>query len=120
MLPDSDFTVSLASDGREMLELAAGDAPDLVIMDLQMRNSGGIAGCLDLRLEASAGRLPLIPVLLLLDRRADVFMARRAGAQGWVIKPLDPIRLRKAVRSLLDGGSYTDDSFKPRPSLVSE
>ena len=88
-------------------------------MDIQMGNMGGIAACLDLRLEASGGRIEPVPVLLLLDRRADVFMARRAGAQGWVIKPLDPIRLRKAIRSLLDGGSYADESFKPQADVVS-
>ena len=31
-------------------------------------------------------------------------MARRSGAEGWILKPLDPIRLRKAVAALLAGG----------------
>ena len=87
--------------------------PDLVICDLMMAGMGGVATCMELRLEASGGRLPEIPLILLLDRRADVFMARRAGARGWVIKPLDPIRLRRAVEAVLAGGSYGDESYKP-------
>ena len=33
---------------------------------------------------------------MLLDRRADVYLARRSGAEGWLIKPLDPLRLKRA------------------------
>ena len=76
---------------------------------------GGIAVALDLRLEADAGRLDPRPVLLVLDRRADVFMARRSGAEGWILKPLDPIRLRKAVAALLAGGDLARHQLHPRP-----
>jgi DNA-binding NarL/FixJ family response regulator len=54
-----------------------------------------------------------VPVLFLLDRRADVFLARRADADGWVIKPTDPIRLRRAVRTILAGDRYEDESYRP-------
>ena len=45
----------------------------------------------------------------LLDRTADVHLARRSGADGWLVKPLDPLRLRKAVRTVLAGGSYQEN-----------
>ncbi len=94
--------------------------PDLVVLDLQIGNMGGMATCLDLRLEESAGRLPHVPVLMLLDRRADVFLARRSAAEGWVVKPLDPIRLRGAIQAILAGGTYEDTSYQPSPILVGE
>ena len=53
---------------------------------------GGMAVTMALRLDESAGMLPHVPVLMLLDRRADVHLARRSGADGWLIKPLDPLR----------------------------
>src|SRR6202021_4280547 len=93
-----------------MVEVAE-DLPDLVIVDLQMGNMGGMAVCLELRLEASYGNLPHVPVLMLLDRRPDVFLAKRSGAEGWLVKPLDPLRLRKATAALLDGGTYFDHSY---------
>ena len=71
--------------------------PDLVVLDQQIGKMGGMAACLDLRLEEGAGRLPHVPVLMLLDRRADVFLARRSDAEGWVVKPLDPMRLGRAI-----------------------
>ena len=53
-------------------------------------------------------------------RLADVLLAKRSGAEGFVIKPLDPLRLRRAVDALLDGGTYEDTSFQPSPVLVAE
>jgi DNA-binding response OmpR family regulator len=88
---------------------------DLAIVDMQIGTMGGIAVALDMRLEADAGRLEPRPVLLVLDRRADVFLARRSSAQGWIVKPLDPIRLRRAVTALLSGRTWHDTSFTPRP-----
>ena len=104
--------------GTEVAPSVAEDAPDLVVLDLQMGNMGGMAVCLELRLEESYGNLPHVPVLMLLDRRADVFLARRSGAEGWLVKPLDPLRLRRAGAALLDGGTYHDESLQPVPVLV--
>jgi DNA-binding response OmpR family regulator len=89
------------------------ESPDLVVLDLQIGNMGGMATCLDLRLEESGGRIDHVPVLMLLDRRADVFLARRSEAEGWLVKPLDPIRLRKAIATILGGGTYHDESYRP-------
>jgi DNA-binding response OmpR family regulator len=91
---------------------------DLVIADMQIGTMGGVAVALDLKLEADAGRLEPCPVLLVLDRRPDVFMARRSGAEGWLVKPIDPIRVRTAVSALLAGGTWHDASFRPQPVAV--
>lgn len=88
---------------------------DLAVLDLQIGTMGGIAVALDIRLEQNAGRLEACPVLLLLDRRPDVFLARRCGVEGWVLKPIDPIRLRKAATALLRGGTWYDTTYLPDP-----
>jgi DNA-binding response OmpR family regulator len=108
-----DLEIREARSGPEVLVAVAEETPDLLVVDLQMGNMGGMAVCLELRLEESYGNLGHVPVLMLLDRRPDVFVARRSGAEGWVVKPLDPIRLRRAVTSLLDGGTYYDESYQP-------
>jgi DNA-binding response OmpR family regulator len=108
-----EITVREASSGPAVMTEVVESEPDLVVVDLQMGNMGGMAVCLELRLEESYGKIDHVPVLMLLDRRADVFLGRRSGAEGWVIKPLDPIRLRKAINSILDGGTYYDESYQP-------
>lgn len=99
-------------DVRAAMDLAPAD---LVVVDMQMGTMGGVAVALDLRLESDAGRLARRPVLLVLDRRPDVFLARRSGVPGWILKPLDPIRIRRATTALLLGGTWYDTSWLPEP-----
>ena len=105
-LDTGDTTVRRVRHGHDVLPAIAGEMPDLVVLDLQIGNMGGMATCMALHLEAGAGRLPRVPVLMLLDRAADVFLARRSDADGWMIKPIDAFRLRKAATALLNGGTY--------------
>jgi DNA-binding NarL/FixJ family response regulator len=109
----ADVEVHEVSTGTAVLPAVLEYDPELVIVDLQIGNMGGMAACMELRLEESADRIDHVPVLMLLDRRPDVFLARRAGAEGWLVKPLDPIRLRKAITALLDDGTYHDPSYRP-------
>jgi DNA-binding response OmpR family regulator len=110
---DPATSVRELTRGSEVRAAVAETTPDLVVIDQQIGKMGGMATCMDLRLEESGGRLPHVPVLLLLDRRADVFLARRAGADGWVVKPLDSIRLGRAVQAVLNGGIYQDEAYRP-------
>lgn len=120
VLAGPDTEVVEATSGPAVVATALESPPDLVIVDMQMGNMGGMAVCLELRLDESYLDVPHIPVLMLLDRRPDVFLARRSGAEGWLVKPLDPLRLRRATRALLDGGTFHDDSYQPVPVLVGQ
>jgi len=112
-LSSVDDTVREVTTGAEVRPAVAEHAPDIAVIDLQIGRMGGMATCLDLRLEAGAGRLPRVPVLMLLDRRPDVFLARRAQAEGWLVKPLDALRIRKAITAVINGGTYEDDAYRP-------
>ena len=112
-ITDPDATVRELEAGKRLLPAVQEQVPDLAVVDLQIGNMGGMAACLDLRLEEGMGRLPHVPVLMLLDRRPDVFLARRSQADGWLVKPLDPLRLRKAMLALLAGDTYHDDTHLP-------
>jgi DNA-binding response OmpR family regulator len=88
--------------GQDMRQAVGREHPELVIVDLQIGNMGGMAVTMDLRLEESAGRLPHVPVLLLLDREADRFLARRSHADAMLVKPMDPGALRRTVKRLIE------------------
>ncbi|HLW45536.1 MAG TPA: response regulator, partial [Acidimicrobiales bacterium] len=113
-----DITVRGVQAGIQVLAAVNEETPDLVILDLQIGNMGGMAVCLELRLNESYLDIPHVPVLMLIDRRPDVFLARRSGAEGWLVKPLDPLRVRRATRALLEGHTYYDESYQPVPVLV--
>ncbi len=107
-LADSATTVARVRAGRDVLAAVRELSPHLVMLDLQIGNMGGVATALALRNEEGAGRLDPVPVIMLLDRSADVFLARRARAEGWLIKPIDPLRLMRATNAVLDGRSHTE------------
>ncbi len=109
-LADKETEVFRTRSGREVPGSMEHVKPDLVVLDLQIGNMGGIATFLHLQQEAEDGRLPAVPVLMLLDRPADVPMTRRVGAEGWLVKPLDAFRLRRAARALLDGATFHEPS----------
>src|SRR5215211_3940207 len=104
--PGTSWTV--CREGRHVGPAVAERRPDLAVLDLQIGNMGAMAVTMHLRLEQSGGRLPYVPVLMLLDRVHDVFLARRSGAEGWLVKPLDAARLRRAASALLAGGTFVD------------
>jgi DNA-binding response OmpR family regulator len=107
-LGDDDVHFTVCRDGRAVTGEVNKQVPDLAILDLQVGSMGGMAVTMALRLDESAGAVDHVRVLMLLDRRADIHLARRCGAEGWLIKPLDALRLRRATDALLAGGRYTE------------
>src|SRR5688500_10690027 len=63
-LADEATTVVRVREGQAVAGRVAESTPDLVVLDLQIGNMGGIAACLNLRHEAGADRLPDVPVLM--------------------------------------------------------
>jgi CheY-like chemotaxis protein len=101
-------SVGVCNDGKHVAQAIIDRTPDLVICDLQVGNMGGMAITMHLRLEESGGRLPHVPILMLLDRAADIHLARRSDADGWLIKPLDSVRIRAAAHEIMTGGTFKE------------
>lgn len=113
MLEGPDLFIEEAATGPDVLRRTREGGIDLVIADLQIGTMGGMAICMELRHDESYLPGDAVSVLMLLDRRADVFLARRSGADGFLVKPLDPQRVRAAVRVVLRGEEYDDDFLRP-------
>ena len=107
-LADAETEVSRVHRGDEVVEAVRALRPELVILDLQIGNMGGIATCHSLRLEEGAGRLDPVKVMLLLDRTDDRFLAHSAKPDGWLLKPIDAFRLGRATRKVLAGDIVAD------------
>ena len=99
--PETSFTV--CSNGRDVTAAVTARTPDLAVLDSQIGSMGGFAVTMDLRLDETGGRLPHIPVLMLLDRGADAQLAKRSGADAWLVKPLNALTLRRTAQSLVAG-----------------
>jgi DNA-binding NarL/FixJ family response regulator len=99
-LEDRGFIICAeASDCRTAVEAALAHRPDAALIDIHMPGSGIAAT------EIITARLPDIAVIMLTVSRndADLFDALRAGAQGYLLKDINPDRLPDAVLGVLDG-----------------
>lgn len=112
-LSDGDTSFDVCRNGKDVTGAVKARLPDVAVLDLQIGAMGGMAVTMDLRLDESAGALPHVPVVMLLDRVADVHLARRSGAEGWLVKPLDALRLRRAAHAVAAGREYHEGERSP-------
>lgn len=96
-LPRGDWEVEVLDDPVRSAEKVIDLAPEVVIVDLQVRNMGGMAVVREIKASITSGRPRLV---LLLDREVDDFLAKRAGADSWVVKPFSAHDLRQAMGAI--------------------
>jgi DNA-binding NarL/FixJ family response regulator len=109
--------------GRDVFAAVKQSGAELVVLDLQIGSMGGMATCMHLRNEHSGGRIERVNVLMLLDRPADTFLAQRCDADGWLIKPLDALRIRRAATLILGGAGYMEGAaveIEDLPGVIDE
>jgi DNA-binding NarL/FixJ family response regulator len=101
--------VAEAHNGREAIAAAREHRPDVVIMDISMKELNGIDATAQLTAE-----LPDVRVLMLSMHTSEEFVRRavKAGASGYVVKESVPMELRLALEALMRGEAY----FSPRVS----
>ncbi|MEX0668048.1 MAG: response regulator [Acidimicrobiia bacterium] len=95
-LPSSDWSIHHA-DPHVVVEAAVKHPPTAVVVDMQVGSMGGMAVIRRLREAMSMGILPTAPLILLLDRTADRFIAKRSGADRSLVKPFTAQEMRKAL-----------------------
>jgi DNA-binding response OmpR family regulator len=88
-------------DPTSAAEMARAAGVDAVLVDLQVGAMGGMAVTRDVRETTAADGERGLPVVVMLDRSADVFLAKRAGAAGWVTKPFTSHQLGTVVDTVL-------------------
>lgn len=95
---DTRYEITVIDDPRQAVEqIAAGEPASVAVVDMQVGSMGGMAICRAIREARTALSAAPLPVILLLDRQADAFLARRAGAAGWVLKPFGAHQLRSTL-----------------------
>jgi DNA-binding response OmpR family regulator len=94
----AQWDISALSDPRQAPDVVSETNPDVVIVDMQVGSMGGMAVIRAIRGAVATDRLPR--TVLLLDRSADRFLARRALADASVLKPFQSGELRDAVTPL--------------------
>jgi two-component system, OmpR family, response regulator len=96
-LVQNELRVSVTSTGKEMSEILADHAIDLVVLDLRLAGEDGMALARKLREESA------IPVIILTGVRdeADRIMGLEFGADDYLTKPFSPRELLARIRTVL-------------------
>ncbi|WP_328885257.1 response regulator transcription factor [Streptomyces sp. NBC_00316] len=106
---DDMETVGEASDGREAVELASSQRPDVILMDIRMPEMDGLGAT---RLISESEDLAGVKVLILTTFENDEYVAEalRAGASGFLGKGARPEELLDAVRTVAAGEALLSPS----------
>jgi len=95
------FTVLVAHDGEEGIEVARSNQPDVVVSDIMMPRKSGLELVVALKGDASTSEIPII-LLSAKAQNADVRTGLEAGADDYVTKPFEPLDLVDRVNRLLE------------------
>lgn len=95
--------VSAASGGREGLEKAAAENPDLILLDVMMPEMDGYETIKQLKSQAGTRHIPVI-FLSARAQQAEIQKGRELGAIGYLVKPFDPMTLASQLEAILNSG----------------
>ncbi|GAB3388655.1 response regulator transcription factor [Humibacter soli] len=101
--PDLEFAGE-AANGREAVQLAQRERPDVLLMDVRMPVLDGVSATSEIVARAS-GTTPRVLVLTTFDVDESAARAIQAGASGFVLKDADPEFLLAAIRTVHAGNA---------------
>ncbi len=105
--PDIEV-VATAEDGQQAIDIALETSPDVIIMDLQMPGTDGVAATRDITAQRPGTR---VVVLTTFDHDDLVFEAIRAGAQAYLLKDATETQVLDTVKAVHRGESYLSPSI---------
>jgi DNA-binding NarL/FixJ family response regulator len=103
--------VGAAADGNEAVQLARSLTPDVVLMDLRMPRTDGVAATRRIVEELSSTR---VIVLTTYADDESVFAALEAGARGYLTKDATAAEIQRAIRTVHAGEALLDPSVQRR------
>jgi two-component system, cell cycle response regulator DivK len=96
------YEVLEAADGEGGVELARAERPDLILMDISLPRMDGLEATSLLKGDAATSAIPIIAVTAH-AMREDEARVRDAGCDGYLAKPVEPMRVIEEVARFLDG-----------------
>ncbi|MGA9872816.1 MAG: response regulator transcription factor [Rhodococcus sp. (in: high G+C Gram-positive bacteria)] len=108
---DDMVVIGEAADGDSALDAVARDAPDVVLMDVRMPGTDGVAATARIRESGAHSR---VLVMTTFDLDEHVLGALRAGASGFLLKDTPPEDLVSAIRSVAAGDAVVSPKVTKR------
>ncbi len=95
-----DYTVLVAKDGQEAIDIARNQRPDLILMDIMMPNVDGYTACSRIKADQVTKGTPVV-MLTALGQELNVKLAQEIGADEYITKPFTSLDLLNTVKRFL-------------------
>jgi CheY-like chemotaxis protein len=103
LLAKGPYTVITARDGREAIEKAKSEQPDIVLLDVVMPNLDGLSACAAIRQQPETAHIPIVMVTTR-GEESNVETAFRNGCTDYVTKPINGVELLTKLSNILGLG----------------
>jgi len=107
ILKPDGYRILSASGGNEALAMVAQQPPDLILLDVMMPDMDGYQVAGRLKLDSATTTIPIIMVTGLSDRNSRL-IGLNAGAEEFLLKPVDSSELKMRVKNMLRIKEYSD------------
>jgi DNA-binding response OmpR family regulator len=119
LLTTQGYRVTTACDGFAALDLIDAGGIDLVLLDLMMSKLDGVEVCTNIRKSAKHMLLPVVFTTSLHDRASRI-RAKEAGADDFLVKPIDGLELLVRIERLLRLRAQSELVYAERDRLLKE
>ena len=110
IMTDREFKfVGEADDGAEAVSLVEKVHPDILLLDVRMPGTGGIAALKSVREKFPDQK---VVMLTMSDAEEDVYQAITLGARGYVIKDNSPVNIIGALKKVMAGDLAVSDAVR--------
>ena len=97
---DKDYIVLEATNGEEAVDIARGQRPDLILMDLMMPKMDGYTACSEIKADQATNVIPVV-ILTAVGHELNKKFATEMGAEGYITKPFTTQELVDVIAPLL-------------------
>jgi len=119
LLANTKFNVLTASNGKEAIEVARKEHPDLVLLDVLMPEMDGYETCKVLKEDPQTSHVPVI-FLSAKNESVDKAKGLSLGAVDYLIKPFDPVEILARIRLHIGMRSELSELHKQIEDLGAE
>jgi len=100
LLESWGYEVATAASGKEAIERAQADEPDLILMDVNMEEMNGFEACEKIKSDFATSFIPVI-MLTSQDQVQNKVHGLGKGADDYVIKTVDPLELQARIEMVI-------------------
>ena len=101
IVADAGYHVITATSGREAVERARSDLPDMIFLDIVMDDLDGYGACREITRDQATSEIPVVFVSTK-NQRADRIWAAKQGARALISKPIEQATIVDSLHKYLD------------------